>query len=167
MRNTLTAIFLICSIIAITSCSKNNEYVESTLDGEWTTVERHVDIDHEFLSQSFKNLYALDDKDYIIKRVFNESDKGQGHLQIKALNRETGYEDRYRTADYHTVKDTLYIKDSEAAQTSSIFRLDGRVLITWTKLKKKDLDFIYREIGGDPNLIPDDAEATLIMREVK
>lgn len=149
------------------SCEKNNKYERSTIEGQWTTVERYVEIDHEYLSKSFRDLFHLDDQKYIIKRTFTQADENIGAVLTIAIDRETDVEMRNRKGTYELIKDSLHINDEKFLQTVSVIRLDSKTLISHTKLKKKDLDKVYAEIGGDPNLIPDDAEGVLKVREVK
>lgn len=156
---------LTCSIFF--SCEKNNKYEKPTIVGEWTTEKRQLKTNYDFLDESFKNLFFIDNKDYIVKRIFTHTEGNTGSLETIAINRKTGNEDRKRSATYKIVKDSLHIDDEKFEQTISFFSLGRETLVSSTKLKKKDLDYIYSEIGGDPNLIPDDAEGVLEMEEIK
>ena len=65
------------------------------------------------------------------------------------------------------VNDTLRFDDKKFEQYNSGFILSEKVLITYTKVGKKELDHIVEEIGGDPNLIPNNIKGILRMEERK
>lgn len=167
MNKTHAIILSIIISLFFLSCEKNNQYEKSTIEGQWTTVERYIEIDNEFLSESFKNLFYLDNQKYVTKRTFTKIEENIGSVSTIAISRETNMEERSRKGTYELINDSLHINDEKFLQTMSVIRLDSRTLISYTKLKKIDLDKIYTEIGGDPNLIPDSAEGILKMREVK
>lgn len=172
MNKILPIILTIVASSLFFSCESNN-YEKSTINGEWTTIERYIKFDKDFstenfnLHKSFNELFAVDNKSYIIKRTFSETEENKGAIETIAINRTTGHEDRNRSGIFQIKGDSLFIDDEKFEQTTSYYRLEKRYLTTYTTLKKKDLDYLYRELGGDPNLIPDDAVGILEMRERK
>lgn len=173
MNKLLTFIFSIIVASSFVSCEKNNDYEKSTINGEWTIINRYITIENDFstesfnLNESFNKLIALDNKNFIVKRMFSQTEDNAGYLETIAINRQTGSEDRNRSGTYSISGDSLFIDDQKFEQTVSFYRLEGKILTTYTKLKKKDLDYLYGELGGDPNLIPDGAEGMLEMKEIK
>lgn len=168
--NTSTKIFPLLSIILITifaSCSKRDNQEQISIVGEWTTSERRITSGDDFLDQSINNLFILDSKDYIVTRTFTQTEYNTGSLETIATNRKTGTEDRKRDATYKIINDSLYIDDKKFEQTTSSFTLSDRIMTTYTKVGKKELDHIIEEIGGDPNLIPNNIEAVLKMKEIR
>lgn len=162
-----TFLFVALAGILISSCNKNNDSEKPSITGEWTTIERSISTNNDFLNESINNLFALDNKDYIVKRIFTQTDENIGAIETIAINKKTGNEDRNRSGSYKIEGDSLHIDDQKFEQTTSRYRIDGKVLLTYTKVKKKELDYIVSELGGDPNLIPDDAEGLLRMKEIK
>lgn len=168
MNKTLQIILFVATIgILISSCNKDNDTERPSIAGEWTTIERSISTNDDFLNESINNLFALDNKDYTVKRIFTPTDDNTGAISTIATNKTTGNEDRNRSGSYKIERDSLYINDQKFEQTISGYRIDGKVLLTYTKVKKKELDYIVSELGGDPNLIPNNAEGILRMKEIK
>ena len=154
--NTSTKIFPLLSILLITifaSCSKRDNQEQISIVGEWTTSERRITSGDDFLDQSINNLFILDSKDYIVTRTFTQTEYNTGSLEA--------------IATYKIINDSLHIDDKKFEQTTSSFTLSDRIMTTYTKVGKKELDHIIEEIGGDPNLIPNNIEAVLKMKEIR
>lgn len=169
MKINLRALILlsITIIIPFISCSKRDEPQLISITGEWTTIERRVTTGNDFIDKSINSLFILDDEDYIITRTFNQTDYNIGSLETVATNKITGNEERKRDATYKINGDSLYIDDKKFEQTTSGFIVSEKTLITYMKVSKKELSHIIEEIGGDPNLIPNNITGILRMKETR
>ena len=163
----VSILFSIATIIFFASCSKRDEPQLISITGEWTTVERRVTTGDDFLDQSINSLFILDDKDYIVTRTFTQTEYNVGSLETVATNKSTGNEERKRDATYKIMGDSLYLDDKKFEQTTSGFILSEKSMITYMKVSKKELDHIVEEIGGDPNLIPNNITGILRMKETR
>lgn len=159
--------FAIASIISFTSCDESEEPEIVSISGEWTTISRRVTTGDEFIDKSINSLFILDDSTYTVTRTFTQTSYDKGSLETIATNKKTGSDDRKRDATYQMVDDTLRFNDKKFEQYNSEFILSEKVLITYTSVGKKELDHIVEEIGGDPNLIPDNIKGILRMEERK
>ncbi|MFV0417132.1 MAG: hypothetical protein ACK5KT_00170 [Dysgonomonas sp.] len=169
MKINLRTFILLTITIATSfaSCSKRDEPLLISITGEWTTIERRVTTGDDFLDQSINSLFILDDKDYTITRTFIQTTYNVGALETVATNKNTGNEDRKRDATYEINGDSIYIDDKKFEQTTSGLILGEKLLVTYTKVGKKELDHIIEEIGGDPNLIPNNITGILKMKETR
>lgn len=162
----ITLLFITIATL-LSSCSKRDEPEVISITGKWTTTERSVTTGDDFIDQSINNLFILDSKSYEVTRTFTQTEYNVGSLVTTATNKETGQEDRKRDASYKLTGDSLYVDDKKFEQTTSGLLLSEKIMVTNTKVGKKELDHIVEEIGGDPNLIPENIEGVFRMKEVR
>lgn len=166
VRKIVLSIFIFISLgLIVSSCEKTEIPKEYTAVGEWTTVERRFSSNNTFITQSVNGLIKEDNKTYEIKRYFEESGYNIGSIETTAVNKETGRSQRKRDATYKIVGDSIYIDDEKFEQGIAHISVSEKTMTTYQKITKKELDYIVTELGGDPNLIPNDIQGVYKMVE--
>lgn len=164
-RKLYTLLLLFISVSFFISCETSDPPIveKSSIDGQWLLLERTISTGNNMVDTDINALFKEDIRIYDTKRTFNK-----GGLTTIAIDKETGRDARKRLATYEEVKDSIYYDDEQLLQYSAQYIINKDVLITYSRVTKKDLDLLVNEVGGDPNLVqPADIVGIIKTREIR
>ncbi|MDU1889278.1 MAG: hypothetical protein E6767_01190 [Dysgonomonas sp.] len=170
-KSTLLTSALLVLILSFLSCEKDDkgssEYTE--IKGYWLTTERSFKSDDSEFDKRINKIFQLDSENYLVMRSFSaiEPESGLGRIATYIEHEDTGSKDRERRGDYHVVADTLYVNDEKVGNTKSKIVLEKNLLLTTTKLTRKEIVPIYVEMGGHESYVPEGIEGVLYTRETR
>ncbi len=159
-------LFLVVSI-SFYSCDSDNYKTEPLkIGGEWLIIERTLTTGDNFVDENVNNLFKLSSKEYLLKRFIipHKDIPDIGVINMHAIDPETGIAEWKRDGTYKLTKDTIYITDPKISDSREGYILGTDILVTHSKVTKKELDVIVSEIGGSPSNIPTGTKGILKMR---